>query len=212
MISAVIQEDGYEVSLRINFISASPEASRVWNTFTFVLSYVLYLWSHLYAIFVSSRLPLDSRVDPWRLRIRISVLWQRELQPAQVHIYTTNVFGRLPIAIFFYQPMCIFHVYSEQQFIRSQEKEAEKDLELRRYRKAAGMTRACAHWHVYKKNVCMIITDIVFLRSLRTICCLKSWGRRGGAKSLWCSSCWMRWGMRITIKSIIKQTVLHFNV
>lgn len=62
---------------------------------------VLCLWSHLYAICISSRLPPDSRVDPWRLRIRISVLWQRELQPAQVHIYTTNVFGRLPRAIFF---------------------------------------------------------------------------------------------------------------
>ncbi|XP_057182114.1 double zinc ribbon and ankyrin repeat-containing protein 1 isoform X2 [Triplophysa rosa] len=36
MISAVIQEDSYEVSLRINFISASPEASRVLNTPYFV--------------------------------------------------------------------------------------------------------------------------------------------------------------------------------
>lgn len=32
MISAVIQEDSYEVSLRINFISASLEGSRVRNT------------------------------------------------------------------------------------------------------------------------------------------------------------------------------------
>lgn len=36
MISAVIQEDSYEVSLRINFISASPEASRVLITPYFV--------------------------------------------------------------------------------------------------------------------------------------------------------------------------------
>ncbi len=83
MISAVIQEDSYEVSLRINFISASLEGSRVRDTpesfyiesKESLLSIVCFtVCEIMHVLSSSSRLLPASRADLWHQRVRISVL------------------------------------------------------------------------------------------------------------------------------------------
>lgn len=126
----------------------------------------------------SSRLLPDSRVDPWRLRIRISVLWQRgEIQPVQVQTdINANSFGR---CIFFDQPMhltCVQWMTVAQQHLQSRERSRKRSGAQTQQKSIRSVSHT--HWHVYKKNQSSVIIVVVFKESKDSLL-LKELGPEG---------------------------------
>lgn len=159
MISAVIQEDSYEVSLRINFISASPEASRVWTSLDLRMFFSICdrTFVCVHVCFFSRHLP-DSRVDPMRLRIRTSVLWQRgETQPARVQtrIYTDALIRCVYI---FDQPVhlsCVQWMTVAQQDPQPRERSRRRSGARTLLKSSRSVSRT--HWHAYKNKTCIVV-------------------------------------------------------